>query len=126
MTSLRMLVAVGAVASVLVTRAGAAPENIKVLSSLGIKAVVEELAPRFEKATKHKVTTTFGLASALKTGIEGGDPFDVALLTPQLVDDLIAKGKINAQSRSIVARVGLGLMIRTGAPKPDVSSVDAF
>jgi molybdate transport system substrate-binding protein len=101
-------------------------EEIKVLSSVGIKAVVDELAPRFEKTTKHKVTTVFDLASVLKTKIEGGEPFDVAILTPALLDDLIAKGRVASTSKSMVARVGLGLMIRAGAPKPDVSSVDAF
>lgn len=101
-------------------------DEIRVLSSVGIKAVVEELAPQFEKRTKHKVTTTFDLASALKTRIEGGEGFDVAILTPALLDDLIAKGKVASASRSLVARVGLGLMIKSGSRKPDVSSVDAF
>ena len=67
------------------------------LSSVGIKAVVDELAPQFEKATKHKVTTVFGLAGALKTQIEKGEPFDVAILTPPLLDDLIAKGLVSGE-----------------------------
>jgi molybdate transport system substrate-binding protein len=54
------------------------------------------------------------------------ESFDVAILTPPLLDDLIAKGHIARASRAEVARVGLGLMIRAGAPKPDVSSVAAF
>jgi len=101
-------------------------EEIRILSSVGIKAVVEELAPQFEKATKHKVTAVFGIASALKTKMEGGEPFDVAILTPPLLDDLIAKGKVAPSSRTVVARVGLGLMVRAGASKPDVSTVEAF
>jgi molybdate transport system substrate-binding protein len=101
-------------------------DEIRVLSSVGIKAVVDELAPQFEKATKHKVTTTFDLASTLKTKIEGGATFDVAILTPPLLDDLIAKGLVTPASRTAVARVGLGLMIKAGAKKPDVSSIDAF
>jgi len=101
-------------------------EEIRVLSSIGIRAVVEELAPQFEKTTKHTVTTVFDLAGALKTKIEGGEPFDVAILTPPLLDDLIAKGVIASSSRTVVARVGLGLMIKAGTRKPDVSSVDAF
>ena len=56
-------------------------EEIRVLSSVGIKAVVEVLGPQFERATKHKVTTVFDLAGVLKTRIEGGEPFDVAILT---------------------------------------------
>ena len=112
--------------AVLLHGTAAHAEEIRVLSSNGIKAVVDELAPQFEKATKHKVTTVFGLASALKTRIDGGERFDIAILTPPLLDDLIAKGTVAAASRSVVARVGLGLMIRAGARKPDVSTVDAF
>lgn len=101
-------------------------EEIRVLSSVGIKTVVDALAPQFEKTTRHEVTTVFDLASVLKTKIEGGEPFDVAILTPPLLDDLIAKKIVTGTSRAQVARVGLGLMIRAGAPKPDVSSVSAF
>jgi molybdate transport system substrate-binding protein len=106
----------------------AAPQTatIRVLSSVGIKAVIDDLAPKFEQATKHKVTLVFDLAGTLKTKIEGGEPFDVAILTAPLIDELIAKGKVTAASRNVVARVGLGLMIRAGAPKPDVSSAEAF
>lgn len=101
-------------------------DEVRVLSSVGIKAVVEELAPQFEKTTKHKVTPVFDLAGTVKTKIEGGEPFDVAIVTPALLDDLIAKGLVAPSSKSIVARAGLGLMIRAGARKPDVGSVDAF
>ena len=104
----------------------ASAEEIRVLSSVGIKAVVEVLGPQFERTTKHKVTTTFDLAGVLKTKIEGGEAFDVAILTPAMIDDLIAKGKIASATRTEVARTGLGLMIRAGAPKPDVSTSDAF
>jgi molybdate transport system substrate-binding protein len=106
--------------------AAAGAEEIRVLSSVGIKTVIEVLGPQFEKATKHKVTTVFDLAGVLKTRIEGGEAFDVAILTAPLVDELISKGKIPAASRTEVARVGLGLMIRAGASKPDVSTVEAF
>jgi len=101
-------------------------EEIRVLSSIGIRAVIEDLAPKFEQATKHKVTMVFDLSGALRTKIEGGEPFDVVVITPALVDDLIAKGKVGAASKTVVARVGLGLMIKAGAKKPDVSSVEAF
>ena len=108
------------------TAAQAPGESLRVLSSVGIKAVIDDLAPKFEQATRTKVTTVFDLAGVLKTRIEGGEAFDVAILTAPLVDDLIAKGKIASASRVVVARVGLGLMIRAGAPKPDVSSAEAF
>lgn len=117
-------VAAVVVGAVLLQGPAANAEEIRVLSSVGIKAVVEALAPQFEKTTKHTVTAVFDLAGVLKTKIEGGEPFDVAILTPPLLDDLIAKGRVSAKSN--VARVGLGLMIKAGARKPDIGTVDAF
>jgi molybdate transport system substrate-binding protein len=114
------------ITAAILSASNASADEIRVLSSVGIKAVVEELAPQFEKTTKHKVTTVFDLASAQKTRIDAGERFDVAILTPALIDDLIAKGTIASASRAVVARTGLGLMIRGGARKPDITTVDAF
>ena len=114
------------VGSVLLPARPVSADEIRVLSSVGIKAVVEALAPQFEKATKHKVTTVFDLSATVKKNIDSGAPFDVAILTPALIDDLIAKGTVASTSRTVVARVGLGLMTRAGAKKLDVSTVDAF
>jgi molybdate transport system substrate-binding protein len=124
-TSRAAIVRLLAVALIL-TAAEARAEEIRVLSSVGIKAVVEVLGPQFERATKHTVTMVFDLAGVLKTRIEGGERFDVAILTPAMIDDLIAGGKIAPATRTEVARTGLGLMIRAGAPKPDVSTSEAF
>jgi molybdate transport system substrate-binding protein len=115
-----------AMVAMLASAVPSSAEEIRVLSSLGIKAVVEDLAPKFEKTTKHKVTTVFDLASALKAKIDLGEPFDVAILTPALLDELIAKGKVASASKSVVARVGLGLMTKAGAKKLDIGTVDAF
>src|SRR6188474_1378884 len=115
-----------AMVAMLASAVPSSAEEIRVLSSLGIKAVVEDLAPKFEKTSKHKVTTVFDLASALKAKIDLGEPFDVAILTPALLDELIAKGKVASASKSVVARVGLGLMTKAGAKKLDIGTVDAF
>jgi molybdate transport system substrate-binding protein len=120
------LVVIAFLASTYLHPTRAAAEDIRVLSSVGIKTVVEVLGPQFEQKTKHKVTTVFDLAGVLKTRIEGGEPFDVAILTPAFIDELISKGKVSAASRTEIARTGLGLMIRAGAPKPDVSTSEAF
>jgi molybdate transport system substrate-binding protein len=100
--------------------------EIRVLCSNGLKAVFEELAPQFEKAAGHKVVVTFGLAANFKQQIDGGAAFDVAILTPPLIDDLIKSGKMAADSRAVIARTGLGIMIRAGARKPDVRTTDSF
>ena len=112
--------------AVLAHASAADAAEIKVLCSNGLKTVMEELVPQFEQATKHKVVVKFGLAGALKQQIEAGEPFDIAVLTPPLVDDLIKQGKIAADTRTVIARSGLGIMIRAGARKPDISTTEAF
>ena len=100
--------------------------EIKVLSSTGLKAVMEELVPKFERTTKHKVVIEFGLAAVLKQRIEAGEPFDLAVLTPAFFDELIEQGRIVPNTRAVIARSGLGIAIRSGARKPDISTVEAF
>jgi len=104
----------------------ASAADIRVLCSLGLKAVFEELAPQFERASGHKVMVTFGLASGFKDQIQKGAAFDVAILTPPMIDDLVESKKIAADSRGIIARTGLGMMIRAGAGKPDVRTTESF
>jgi molybdate transport system substrate-binding protein len=100
--------------------------EIRVLCSNGIKAVMEELTPEFEQATKHKVVITYGLAAALARQIESGEPFDVAILTPASIDDLVRRGKIAGDTRIVLARSGIALAIRAGAQKPDIRTTDAL
>jgi len=100
--------------------------ELKVLSAGAFKQVVLALVPDFEKQTGHRVTVDNDTAGGLQKRIEGGEAFDVAVITPGVVDDLIAKGKIAAASRINLASVGVGVVVKEGAPKPDVSTVDAF
>ena len=99
--------------------------EVRVFSSNALKTVLEELAPRFEKATEHKLAFTFGTAVGLKGDIEKGAAFDVAILTAGAVDDLIKQGKM-AGARTDLARSGAGVAVRKGAAKPDISTTDAF
>ncbi len=100
--------------------------EIKVIASVGVKAVLEELTPQFERTSQHKVNITFGTAVPLKRQIDGGESFDVVILTPALVEDLAKQGKVAAGTSSNVAKAGIGMAIRAGAPKPDISTADAF
>src|SRR5262245_11606028 len=106
------------------SRANAA--EIHVLCSNGLKAVFEELAPQFERASGNKVIVKFGLAANFKQQIEAGEAFDLAILTPAAVDDLIKSKKMAADTRTVLARTGLGIMIKTGARKPDVRTTESF
>ena len=106
--------------------AGAASVQLTVLSSNGYQAVMEDLAPRFEKATHHTLAVTYDLASTLRQRIENGQPFDLAILTPAAIDDLIKSGKVAAGSRTPLARAGLGLAVRSGARKPKIATNESF
>ncbi len=123
---MKMLNRLAAVLFVLVFAAAADAAEIKVFCSNGIRAVVDELVPQFERATGHKVTLIFEPSTLLKKRIDAAEPFDLAVLTPALVDMAIKDGRMVADSRTVLARSGLGLSMRAGARKPDVSTVDGF
>ena len=100
--------------------------ELKVLSTTAFKGVLEELGPQFEKTTENKVSVTFAPTAVIKTQIEQGAAFDVAVLTSAVNDGLAAAGKIVPDSRKTVARAGMGVAVANGAAKPDLSTVDAF
>jgi len=100
--------------------------DIKLLEGNALNAVMEDLGPQFEKATENKVSFAFDPAAVLKTQIDQGAAFDIAILTVPLTDALVAAGKIDGATRAVVARGGLGVAMRAGAPKPDVSTAEAF
>jgi len=100
--------------------------EIKVLASNGVKASLEELAPAFERQTGNKLSITFGLAAALKRQIESGEAFDLAILTNAGIDDLAKQGKVDGASRASIARSGVGIGIKRGAPRSDIATPDAL
>ncbi len=104
----------------------ASAAEIKVLSAGAFKQVVVALAPGFEKQTGHKVIIDNGTAGQLKKRIEAGEAFDVAVITPAVVDELTAAGKLTAGSKTPLASVGVGVMVKVGTPQPDISTVEAF
>lgn len=100
--------------------------EIKVITSVGVKAILEELAPQFERASEHKLNITFGTAVPLKRQIDAGETFDVVILVPSMVEDLVKQGKVAAGTSTNVAKSGIGVGILKGAPKPDIGTADAF
>src|SRR5712691_11238341 len=119
MTMLGLAIALTAAAA---PRVGAA--EIKVLSAGAFKQVLLALVPDFERQTGHKVAIENDTVGALAKRIDGGAAFDVAVLTPAAVNELSGKGKMVAGSRADLARVGV--VVKEGAPKPDIGSVEAF
>ena len=100
--------------------------EIKVLTAGAYKQVVLALVPDFEKQTGHKVIVDNGTTGQLKKRIEGGEAFDVVVITPAVVDEMIANGKLAAGSQVNLASVGVGVVVKEGAPKPDIGTVDKF
>jgi molybdate transport system substrate-binding protein len=100
--------------------------ELKVLSGNGARAAVRELCSGYERANGHKVAVHFEVNAALERKIEAGESFDVAVLNPRPLDALIRQGKIVASSRAVIGRIGLGVAVRAGAPRPDLSTVAAF
>jgi molybdate transport system substrate-binding protein len=100
--------------------------ELKVLTAGAFKQVVVALVPAYEKQTGNTVVIDNDTAGGLKTKIERGAAFDVAVITPAVLKELTASGKIAAGSTANVASVGVGVVVKEGAAKPDISSVDAF
>src|SRR4051812_21175411 len=100
--------------------------EIKVLSAIGMQAVMEELQPTFERTTGHKLVIVFDSLGGVVKRVQGGEPVDVVVVPRQGVDGLVKEGKAVAENVSVVARSGIGVAVRKGAPKPDISSPDAL
>ena len=104
--------------------AGAA--EIKLLSSAAMTTVLEDLVPKFEKATGHKVTLVLATSGALNKRVAEGETADLLISTGAGIDGLIKDGKLVSGSRVDIARSGMGVAVKVGAPKPDISTPETF
>jgi molybdate transport system substrate-binding protein len=104
----------------------ASSADIKVLTAGAMRGVLVELLPQFEKDTGHKVSLDNATAGTLARRIEGGEAFDVAVITPRVIDSLTEKGRIAPGSRVDLAKVGIGVAVKEGAALPDIATVEAF
>src|SRR4051794_25893765 len=104
--------------------AGAA--EIKVLSTQATEEAYRELVPQFEKASGHKVTTVFTGTLDVQKRIAAGETYDMLIMAGPAIDDYIKAGKVVAGARTNLARSGVGVGVRAGASKPDISTTDAL
>src|SRR5258708_39923379 len=84
------------------------------------------LIPNLEKSSGHKVTIAYGTAGAVVNRVQKGEAADIVISSVPLIDQLQAQGKVVAGSGVSFAKVGVGVFVRKGAAKPDISSADAF
>jgi len=120
-----------AFAGVLLAAGLASAADIKVMSSGGFSAAYGSLAPEFERHTGYKIDTVLGPSmgtapDAIPVRLKRGEPADVLIMVGSALDDLVKQGKVVAGSRVDLARSRIGMVVRAGAPKPDISSVEAF
>ena len=88
--------------------------------------ILGEIGPEFEHMTGHRIAVTIDVAAAMARRFEAGEPCDLLVVIENQLDALIKRGKILGESRKVLARSGIGVEVRKGARKPDVSTADAF
>ena len=113
------------VAAALLLPAAAGAAEIKVLSTQAAEQAYRELAPQFEQTSGHKVTTIFTGTLDVQKRIAGGESYDIILMAGPAIDDFIKAGKIVPGSRVDIARSGVGVAVKAGAAKPDISTTEA-
>ena len=106
-------------------------QQVNVMTSGAFTAAFLDVAPQFERSTKTKVTTAFGASmggapDSIPSRLERGEPADVVILAREALDDLVVKGKVVPGSQVDLVRSTIGMAVRAGAPKPDISTVEAL
>jgi molybdate transport system substrate-binding protein len=124
MTALAFAVAL--LASCVFGVAAAAAAEVRVFSAGAMKAMVTELSEGFTKETGHTVVITADTGGGLRKRVEGGEKADVLVAPDAVMDALVKSNHVVADSRHDLARTAVGVAVREGAPKPDISTVDAF
>jgi len=105
---------------------GVRADEIKSMTATAIEIVLKDIGPEFERTTGHQVKMTVDLAVNFKRQIDAGEPFDAVLFSASTVDLLVKEGKIRPETRTPILSAGIGVAVRRGARKPDISSVEAF
>jgi molybdate transport system substrate-binding protein len=100
--------------------------ELTVYSSIGVRSAAEQLLENFEKTSGHKLAVTWGTAPMLVKRIEGGETADVLILSRAGIDALKQQAKIAAGSDVTLASSGVAIAVKAGAPKPDISTVEAL
>jgi len=117
--------AIAAAAALLAATGSAPAAEIDALVTTAMKAAVDELVPPFERANGHNVRVSYGPSGGVARRFIGGEPADVIMIDGGALDELIKGGKV-LPGRTDVARTGIGIAVRKGAAKPDVSSPEAL
>lgn len=121
-----VVAAVGVVVFLLVAVIGAEAAEVKVLSAVGMRQVMLDLGPKFERSTGHTLSISYESSGVIVPRVEAGETADVLMLPRSGIDRLMKAGKVEAGTEADLANAIVGVAVRKGAPKPDISSPEAF
>jgi molybdate transport system substrate-binding protein len=111
--------------SVMASTSVAAAE-IRVMSGGAPKEVFELLVPQFEKQTGHKVTFTYAVITALREKLAAGEKADVLVMPVPVLDGYAKENKVRADARATFGTVGIAVVVKDGAPRPDITTKEKF
>jgi molybdate transport system substrate-binding protein len=100
--------------------------EIKIISTPAATTALKMAAQDFERATGHKLVMQFSNIATTRKRIASGEDFDIAIVSPKAIDDLVQQGNIAAGATLNLGRTGLALVGHKGAPRPDIASVESF
>lgn len=100
--------------------------DIRVLSAGAVEPGLAKIAEQFRRETGNRVRIQFGTAPQLERRLAVGDPADVLIATPGTMNDQLRRGKIEVDGHFIIGRVGVGVVVRSGAPEPDIANLERF
>ena len=109
-----------------IERAAAEGVEIKVLASVALTSALDQIAPQFERATGNKLTLGYSLISDIKKRILAGETADLIILSRPVMDDLAKENKFASGSIADIVGTPIAIGVKAGAPKPDISSVEAL
>ena len=124
---MRLIARIAAVAAFALLHIGASSAaELKVFCTIGVQAAMERLVPSFESASGDKLAITFGTAAILVKKVQAGETADVLILTRQGLDELVGAGRATRGADSDFASSGMSMVVRKDAPRPDISTPEAF
>ncbi len=100
--------------------------EIKVMGVFPVQAVVTDLAEVFRQESGHTVKLTFRTSGVIRQKLAAGEPVDVIILNDYDIDELVGQGVVGSGKRTDIARIGMGVAVRRGAPLPDISTPEAL
>src|SRR5665213_766370 len=104
----------------------AVSSDLKVLSGSGVQPVMNEIIPQFERTSGHKVSFVYGTVGEMADRVQKSEAADMVIASVPQIESLEKLGKVISGTRTDLAKTGVGLFVRKGASKPDISSVEAF